>query len=235
MKLTDGLYSMSQTRGGRVHAFLVEDPNGGLILIDTLLDKDAAGVLAELAAIGKTPQDIKTIALTHSHKSHLGGLATIARLSGATILAHEDEIPIIEGRQKAKKVGFGLPKPFNAEVYALQVGLNLGLGKHVPATVNSTLKEGMRIGPLELMSVPGHTSGCMGFWWPEKRALIAGDTVATWPELDLGWPTFNLDPVAAKRSVGKMADLSTCEILCVGHGEPIQRGGADVLKELKAR
>jgi glyoxylase-like metal-dependent hydrolase (beta-lactamase superfamily II) len=234
MKIADGLYSMSQTKGGRVHAFLIAPPGDeGLILIDTLYNDDASVVLAELSAIGKTPKDIKTIALTHSHKSHLGGLATIATLSGAKVLAHEDEIPIIEGRRKAKPVGFKPPKPFNAEVYALQIGLNLGRGRHTPVSVNDRLKEGMKIGPLELLSVPGHTSGCIAFWWPERRALIAGDTVATWPVLDLGWPTFNLDPAAAKHSVGKMAELSTCDILGVGHGDPILKGGADVLKGLK--
>lgn len=236
MKIADGLYSMSQTKGGHVHAFLVDDPNtGGLILIDTLYDADAGVVLAELAALGKTPKDIKTIALTHSHKSHLGGLATLAGLSGAQILAHEDEIPIIEGKRKAAPVGFQPPKPFNARVYALQIGLNLGRGKHTPVTVSSRLKEGMNLGPLELIAVPGHTSGCMAFWWAARRALIAGDTVATWPVLDLGWPTFNLDPAAAKKSVGKMAELSSCEILGVGHGAPITQGGADILKELKSR
>lgn len=236
MKIADGLYCMSQTKGGQVRAYLVEDPStGGLILIDTLYDDDAGVVLAELVAMGKTAKDIKTIALTHSHKSHLGGLATLAGLSGAPILAHEDEVLIIEGKQKAAPVGFKPPKPFNATVYALQIGLNLGFGKHKPVTVGSRLKEGMKLGPLELMAVPGHTSGCIAFWWAERRALIAGDTVATWPVLDLGWPTFNLDPVAAKRSVGKMAELSTCEILGVGHGDPILAGGADVLKQLKLK
>lgn len=141
---------------------------------------------------------------------------------------------MIEGRRKAKPVGWKLPKPFNAEVYALQIGLNFGIGKHTPYPVHERLKEGMKIGPLDVISVPGHTPGCMAFWWPERRALIAGDTVASWPRLDIGWPTFNLDPVEAQRSVGKMAELSSCEILGVGHGEPIMQGAADVLKGLKS-
>jgi hypothetical protein len=61
--------------------------------------------------------------------------------------------------------------------------------------------------------------------------LIAGDTVATWPYLDIGWPTFNLDPAAAKHSVAKMAELIP-RVVCVGHGSPIIQGAHDVLKQL---
>ena len=136
--------------------------------------------------------------------------------------------------QRAMIILLGFAGLLNEQI-ALQVGLNLGFGKHKPVSVGSRLKEGMKLGPLELMAVPGHTSGCIAFWWAAQRALIAGDTVATWPVLDLGWPTFNLDPASARRSVGKMAELSTCEILGVGHGDPILVGGAQVLKELKSK
>jgi glyoxylase-like metal-dependent hydrolase (beta-lactamase superfamily II) len=233
MKLTDGLYSMSTRKGGRVHAYLVDDGDG-LTLIDTLYDDDAGLILEELSAIGRDPQDIKRICLTHSHKSHLGGLATIQRISGAPVLAHDWEVPIIEGRRKAEPVGFDRPKPFNLEVYGLQIALNLGFGKHTPATVHGTLKEGRKVGPLELLEAPGHTPGCVAFYWSERRVLIAGDTVATWPAVDVGWPSFNLDEQSALNSVAKMAELKP-EIVCCGHGEPITEGAVDVLKGLATR
>jgi len=233
MQIAPGLYSMSQTKGGRVHAFLVDDGSDGLTLIDTLYDDDAGVILDELKSIGRKPTDIRSVALTHSHKSHISGLATIARLSGATVYAHETEIPIIEGRQKAKPVGWKFPRPFNAEVYALQVALNLGIGSHVSWRVDERLKDGDRLGPLEVIHVPGHTKGCVAFFWSERKALITGDTVSSWPmNPEISWPTFDLDHKQAQRSVGKMADLSSVQILCVGHGEPIVQGAADVLKEL---
>ena len=139
---------------------------------------------------------------------------------------------MIEGRRKATKVGFQLPRPFNAEVYALQVGLNIGLGKHTPVKIEERLSKGMRVGKLEVLEVPGHTPGCVAFWSAEEKVLIAGDTVATWPAVDVGWPTFNLDPVAARASVGKMSELNPA-VVCVGHGEPLTEGAADVLHSLK--
>lgn len=231
MLIAPGLHSLSQTRGGRVHAFLIEDGDR-LTLVDTLYDEDAGVILAELSAMGRKPTDIQYILLTHSHKSHLGGLASIAKASGAKVMAHEWEIPVIEGRRKAEKVGFKLPRPFNAEVYSLQIGLNIGLGKHTPVKIEERLSKGMRIGKLEILEVPGHTPGCVAFWIPKEKILIAGDTVATWPVLDLGWPTFNLDPVAAQASVGKLSELNP-EVVCVGHGEPITQGATDALRSLK--
>jgi glyoxylase-like metal-dependent hydrolase (beta-lactamase superfamily II) len=157
----------------------------------------------------------------------------MARLSNAVIYAHEDEIPIIEGRQKAAKVGWRIPKPFNLEVMGLQTALNLGIGSHEPYKVSQRIKDGDRLGPLECIGVPGHTPGSMAFWIASRRALIVGDTVSTWPvNPEISWPTFDLDHEQAQRSVAKMASLSTVQIICVGHGNPILYGAADVLKQL---
>src|SRR5262245_44100441 len=117
MKIAPGNYSMGQRNGGRVHAFLLGD-GPGLTRHHTLYDGDTNVILGELASIGKRPTDIKRIILTHGHKSHVGGLAAIARSSGAPVYAHEMEIPIIEGRQKATPVGWR--KPANLEVGVLQ-------------------------------------------------------------------------------------------------------------------
>jgi glyoxylase-like metal-dependent hydrolase (beta-lactamase superfamily II) len=229
MQITNGVRSIGQRKGGRVHCYLI-DSGEGLTLIDTGYEEDAEFILKELEIIQRPATDIKRILLTHSHKSHISGLATIAKMSGAPVYAHEWEIGIIQGERKAEKVGYDRPKPFNLEVYALQVGLNLGVGKHTPWHVDGRLKDGDTAGPLQVMSVPGHTPGSLAFWWPEQRVLITGDTVASWPQVDRGWRSFDLDEAAAKRSAGKMAELSSAEVLCVGHGNPITEGASDVLK-----
>lgn len=44
---------------------------------------------------------LKHILLTHAHRSHLGRLAELKRMSGATVYAHEWEADIIAGERKA--------------------------------------------------------------------------------------------------------------------------------------
>jgi len=229
MRIANGIHSMGQEEGGHVHAFLLDDGNG-LTLIDTMYDDDAHLVLAELASIGKKPADLKNIILTHAHKSHLGGLAALKKASGATVHSHDWEVDIIAGRREATRVSKIPKKPL--QVYKLQLGLALGLGKHQPCEVDHRLKAGDRVGPLEVVETPGHTPGSLSFWWPERRALFAGDVIATWPDVAPGWPGLTLDNTRNLKSVHQLTDFGNAEILCVGHGDPITQGAAATIKKL---
>jgi glyoxylase-like metal-dependent hydrolase (beta-lactamase superfamily II) len=229
MEIAPGIHSLGQQEGGRVHAFLLDGGNG-LTLIDTLFDDDGHRVFEAVSAIGKTPADIKHIILTHAHKSHLGGLAALKKASSATICAHDWEVDIIAGRREATRVSLVPRRPLS--VYGLQVGLALGLGRHKACEVDHRLKAGDRVGPLEVMETPGHTPGCLSFWWPERRALFAGDVIATWPELAAGWPGLSLDNDRNMRSVHQLTDFGNAEILGIGHGDPITQGAAAAIKKI---
>ena len=61
-----------------MHAFLI-DAGGELTLVDTLFEGDARLVLEAIDALGRAPSDLKRIAITHAHRSHLGGLAELKR------------------------------------------------------------------------------------------------------------------------------------------------------------
>jgi hypothetical protein len=69
-QIAPGVYSMDQSTGGHVHAFLLDDGND-LTLIDT-----------------------------HGHRYHLGGLATLKGLSGATVYSHAWEADIRRRRAR---------------------------------------------------------------------------------------------------------------------------------------
>jgi glyoxylase-like metal-dependent hydrolase (beta-lactamase superfamily II) len=229
MKIGPGIFSMGQEQGGHVHAFLL-DGGEGFTLIDTMYDDDARHVLAELRDIGRSPADIKHIILTHAHKSHLGGVAALKKASGAPVYAHDWEVDIVAGRRKATRVSAVPRRPL--AVYGLQLGLALGRGRHTPCEVEHRLKAGSRVGPLEVVETPGHTPGSLSFWWPERRALFAGDVIATWPEFQPGWPGLTLDNDRNLRSAQQLTDFGNAEILCVGHGEPITAGAAERIKQL---
>ncbi len=226
MEAAPGIYSMGQSQGGNVHAFLLDDGNG-LTLIDTLFDVDAHRILAQVQALGKTAQDIKHIVLTHAHRSHLGGVARLKELTGAPVYAHEWEADIISGDRRAQPVSI-LPYP-PYRVYPLQIGLNLDIAKHVPVQVDHFVHEGDRIGPIRVLFAPGHSPGHLAFYWSERRALIAGDAVCTWPTFMLGWKGFMLNEKQHQVSLRRLAELDA-EVLCVGHGEPLMSGAAATLR-----
>jgi len=119
------------------------------------------------------------------------------------------------------------------------VGGLAALKKASGATVSShawevdiIAKSGDRVGPIEVVATPGHTPGCLSWWWPERRALFVGDVIATWPELAPGWPGLTLDNPQNLRSVHQLVDFGSAQILGVGHGEPITSDAAARVREM---
>lgn len=228
MEIAPGVYSMGQRQGGRVHAFLFDDSHE-LTLVDTLFDTDGRRVLDQIKSIGRTIDDLKHIVLTHGHRSHLGGAAALKKLSDARVYSHEWEADIIAGNRKAQAVTLRPTSPYR--VYHLQFALGMGLGRHPRCPVDEILKDEDQAGPLQVVHLPGHSPGHLGFYWPERRVLIAGDAVATWPYLSAGWKAFNLNKPQHEQSLRRMGKFDA-QVVGVGHGEPITRGAQERLQEL---
>jgi glyoxylase-like metal-dependent hydrolase (beta-lactamase superfamily II) len=229
-ELADGVYSLGHGKGGHVHAFLL-DAGGELSLVDTLFEADARLVLDALARLGRKPSDLRRIAITHGHRSHLGGLATLKRESGAAVHAHAWEADIVSGDRRAQSVSI-LPRQ-SLRLLPFQLGLWLNRPRHRPCPVDEPLREGDAFGPLQVLHAPGHSPGHLAFWWPERRFLIAGDGVATWPSLCAGWSAFNLNHAQHRATLQRLAALDA-QIVGVGHGEPITDAAPDRLHELAA-
>lgn len=226
--LAEGVHCLGGKPGGRVRAFLLEAA-GELTLVDTLFGDDAADVLASIRRLGKSPRDLKRIALTHAHRSHLGGLAALKRETGATVLAHEWEADIVAGQRRAQSVGLKPTRPFRT--YPFQVGIFLGRPKHRPCPVDESLSEGDTAGPLQVLHIPGHSPGHLGFHWPERGLVIAGDAIATWPRFEAGWPAFTINPDQHRESVRRLASLEA-RIIGVGHGDPLTQATSARVHEL---
>jgi glyoxylase-like metal-dependent hydrolase (beta-lactamase superfamily II) len=227
-RIAEGVYSISQKKGGRVHAYLLDDGEE-LTLIDTLFDNDAGRVLAAIKEIGREVSDLKNIIATHAHRSHIGGVAALRKLSGGKVWSHEWEADIIAGERQAQRVSLVPKRPLR--VYYIQVGLAIGVDGHVPCEVDGFLREGDRIGPLQVIHMPGHSPGHTGFYWKKRSAVFAGDALATWPYLSLGWDGLTTNIKQHRRSLHKLDDLHA-DIICVGHGEAAEGDNVDKLMKM---
>jgi glyoxylase-like metal-dependent hydrolase (beta-lactamase superfamily II) len=247
MEIADGVYSIRQTGrnaypSGYSQAYLLDDREAGLTLIDTLADPDAHLVLGQLKRLGWPEKRLERILLTHGHRSHVGGLATLKGLSGATVHSHIWEADIIAGKRKAQPVSLRPIPPLRT--YTQRLGLALGVG-HPPCPVDEYLVDKQEVGPVRVVHTPGHTPGHVVFYWPERRALFTGDNIVTWPRLGAGWPSFQLDEMQFRdslrymeKSVGDIAEERLepsdppVEVIGVAHGEPITRGAAKRMRTL---
>ncbi|WP_194955178.1 subclass B3 metallo-beta-lactamase [Sphingopyxis solisilvae] len=129
------------------------DTGDGLVLVDGALPQSAAAVLANVRALGFDPRDIKFILSTEPHWDHAGGLAALARDTGATVVASKRGA---EGLRTGKhaaddpQLGYGGSWPaVTTPIRIMKDGEVLPLG-----TARITAR-----------ATPGHTMGSMSWSW----------------------------------------------------------------------
>lgn len=80
------------------------------------------------------------------------------------------------------------------------------------------LKEGMKVGPFEVLETPGHTPGGVVFHYPEENLLFSGDTLFKRSCGKVSFPQSN--PELMWKSLKKLAKLPSSTRVFPGHGEP---------------
>ena len=241
--MSERIHAITDGTAGRVHAYLLE-MDDGVTLIDTLSGDDGAAVLAELSRIGRRPDELTRIILTHAHRSHIRGAAWLRRLTGATVLANAFEAATIRGERPCEPVTLWPQRPWR--VLHLQYGLTIGtyldrLGAPrrlldpfvAPACpVDVEVAHGDTVGPLQALLSPGHTDGSTSFYWPEERALFTGDVMVTWPRLEVGWAGLTTDTARNRRSLSELATVGDVEWIGTGHGPPVEADAAATVRRL---
>ncbi|MGB9380046.1 MBL fold metallo-hydrolase [Candidatus Binatus sp.] len=103
------------------------------------------------------------------------------------------------------------------------------------AVLDGELREGEKIGTLEVIGVSGKSPGEVALLWPDRNALIVGDAVIGNPpgQLSLLRERVMDDPARLRRSVAQLLALDFDTIL-VGDGVSVIGGAKQRLRELVA-
>jgi glyoxylase-like metal-dependent hydrolase (beta-lactamase superfamily II) len=205
--------------------YAVEVEDGGVVLVDSGWPRGAEAVAAGLRAIGRAPDEVSAVLLTHAHPDHLGTAQWLHETHGADVYAHADELPRAYGKRPATR-GIGLlaqlwrPHALRFVSGAMRHGVNSPRW----ATAARALPDG-GVSGIRPVPVPGHTEGHVAYHLPDRGVVFSGDSLVTLSVLtgrrgpQLHPKPFQVDAARAARSLPALAELDA-EVLLPGHGEP---------------
>jgi glyoxylase-like metal-dependent hydrolase (beta-lactamase superfamily II) len=234
VKLNEDVYVLPLpfVRDGQATSFnvsLIVDPDNGPTLVDAGLPGQMGVIESALAEAGVQVADLKRIILTHQDIDHVGSLRPLVDASGARVLAHEVEVPFIDGTEPAR---FARPEQlaarpeFRAVVEAMR-----------PTAVDEPLRDGTRLdiaGGVRIVYTPGHTPGHACLYLERSKTVIAGDALtATDGRLAGPSATATQDMETASASVRRLAELDVDAIVCY-HGGAVTEDAGGQLRRVAA-
>lgn len=222
--VVDRLYRLNL---GMVNAYILDEKE--LTLIDTGTPGSADKIIEALGHLGRAPEDLKRILLTHLHMDHTGSAAELKRLTGATVHMHRlDAEQLAQGRA-AREMN---PAPGIVSKLVTELVMSRAPSDVEPCETDSYLEEGELLefaGGMEVLHVPGHAAGQVAFRWPgNDGVLIAADAAANM--MGLGYPIVVEDLEVTTRSLERLAGLEF-QHACFGHGKPIVCGAAGAFRK----
>lgn len=191
----------------------------GLTLVDTGVPGSADTILAAIESLGRRPEDVKEVLLTHFHRDHSGSAATLVQRTGASVLAHPADAAIIAHRTPPTPPSLtDLERPLAEQLFGDASALPGP--QPAPVIVDREVDDGaITLGGGTIIGVPGHTHGSIALHVPRAGVLFTGDTIASYEASPILGP-FNVDRLSAIDALRKLARLEF-DVACVGHGQPI--------------
>ncbi len=216
-------------RGTNVNWYLLRD-GAELSLVDAGYPGDAASVEASVRLIGRRPEDVRAILVTHAHVDHLGAVGRFHSRYGTPVYCdpievgharrdYLEQVPVRTVVASAWRPGV-LPWAVRA---ARSGGTSdVRVPQAQPFPTNSALDL-----PGHPVPVPthGHTSGHTAFQLPSVGAVLTGDALVT------GHPTsrrsgpqrlpamFDHDRQRSWTALDQLAELAG-DLVLPGHGQP---------------
>ena len=201
---------------GNANAFLIEGEDG-LTLVDAGDPHKEAIVFEAISRLGRRPDELKHLILTHCHSDHIGSAAAIVQKTGARTYMHPLDIPLAEsgGPFRPMSPAPGLLRQVMCRLFYDQ-------NKRVaPVVIDQPLRDGEILpiaGGFQIIHIPGHCAGQVALLWRQGRMLFAGDVCMNL--LGFGDPIGFESLEDGRASQRKLASLSF-DAAGFGHGNPI--------------
>ena len=230
----DAAPGIHRVEDGYVNFFLVEE-GPSLTVVDTGHPRSWGPFQEALKEIGRGPQDVEAVVLTHCHFDHMGFADRAHRELGVPLWTHPDEVEVARH-----------PWRYDHERSRLPYLRNLGFARALASMTASGALWVKGTGDVRTFTAPngeldvpgrprpvftpGHTHGHCSLHFPDRGAVITGDALVTFdvytgetgPRIVAGAAT--ADSARALLSLEAIA-ATDAETVLPGHGE-VWRDGA---------
>jgi glyoxylase-like metal-dependent hydrolase (beta-lactamase superfamily II) len=223
MEVVPGLHWVDAIWDTKVYLLLDDDQ---AVVIDAAMPGRAGAVWRHLDALGHEPEAVREIWLTHGDIDHMGSVAALKARSGAKVVAHRADAPLVDGTA-ARELG---PLPLSGtyqRIFDLAVRY---LFRYQPTDVDWPAEDGNTRGGWQVIHTPGHTAGSASYYHAERKIIIVGDAL-NYRRGRLGAPPpmFTPDMAQAHASIKRIAELDF-EVCCFGHGPPLMGNAAQQVR-----
>jgi glyoxylase-like metal-dependent hydrolase (beta-lactamase superfamily II) len=218
-QVASGVYQLEL---GGVNAFLVEDAEGGLWLIDTGIEPGAERIGGGIQALGRAPRELRGVVVTHLHGDHVGGLAAVKEHTGAEVWMSAPDAEAVRAGTRMRPLDPGPGLIRTAVVYAVRLRPERPAE---PISVEHEIGDGDEL-PFDgtVVGTPGHTQGHISVLLTrDDGVLLTGDAATNWGRLGVG-PIYE-DVAEGMQSLRRLCGLSF-ETALFAHGRPIVGGAS---------
>jgi glyoxylase-like metal-dependent hydrolase (beta-lactamase superfamily II) len=235
MKIADGVHRLG---GGLINSYLLEE-GSEVTVTDAGVPGTASDLPPELAAMGRTLDDVRAVVLTHGHSDHIGFAERARSERGLPVSVHELDAALARGEVPNPAKGAG---PIRALplLRFLVLGIRKGalrtkrLGEVVTYGDGATLDVP---GTPRVILLPGHTPGSAALHIPNRGCLFVGDAIAT-VAVTTGATgpmiaPFTANPAQAVVSLTRLDGVEAAWVL-PGHGQPWTGGVAEAVRLVRA-
>jgi glyoxylase-like metal-dependent hydrolase (beta-lactamase superfamily II) len=223
---------------GLINSYLVETA-GEVTIVDAGVPRYWGDLPKELAAMGRSLDDVRAVVLTHGHSDHIGYAERIRRERATPILVHELDAALARGEVPNPAKGLG-PVRIAPLIRFLVFSATHGALRVPRIAEVSTFGDGATLevpGSPRVILLPGHTPGSAALHFPTLDALFIGDAIAT-HSVTTGVDApriapFTADPVEALASLHRLDELEAAYVL-PGHGQAWTSGLGEALRQVRA-
>jgi glyoxylase-like metal-dependent hydrolase (beta-lactamase superfamily II) len=215
------------------NVYLVVD-GGQVAMIDAgFSEEDSVG--ERLAYLEGLPDlRLAYIVLTHHHFDHSGGAHRLRKATGARIVMHREEAPLLEAAARDET-----PSDVEVPEEMREMRERIRRWREEAALAQPDIlvddNDRLRVGSTSLRAVhtPGHTAGHICLFLEEDRILFSGDNVLGMGTTAIAPPPHG-DMVQYLASLRKMQGLDAA-LLCPGHGPVVKEPNRKIQELLDHR